>query len=156
MTFRDVDVAIVHYAKKCSPYLARVALFIVFFWFGVLKIIGTSPANDLVEMLQVKTLPFLASAPFIGFLGSLEIAIAFLVLFPQWERLTFGLLVLHMVATFLPLVFLPDVTWQGFLTPTLEGQYILKNLVIVALAAVIAAYLSPLYEVDVRGTNERY
>ena len=129
--------------RACSPILARVSIFIVFFWFGILKVIGTSPANELVAMLQAQTLPFFGTAQFIGFLGGLEIVIAFLILVPRWERLSIGLLLIHMATTFLPLVFLPSVTWSGFLTPTLEGQYILKNLIIVAMAMAIAAYISP-------------
>jgi hypothetical protein len=49
-----------------------------------------------------------------------------------------------MVMTFLPLYFLPTVTWSGILVPTLEGQYIIKNLVIIATALGIAAHLHPL------------
>jgi uncharacterized membrane protein YkgB len=34
----------------------------------------------------------------------------------------------------LPLLLLPTLTWQSLLIPTLAGQYIIKNIVIVALA----------------------
>jgi len=151
MSFNDIDRSVVYTARSWAPAFARVSLFIVFFWFGILKIIGTSPANELVETLQSQMVPFFAAGPFIGFLGGVEITIAFLLLIPKWERLSFGLLILHMVSTFLPLVLLPEVAWSGFLVPTLEGQYILKNLIIVALAAVIASYLSPLNVRDNRG-----
>ena len=45
------------------------------------------------------------------------------------ERLAIFLLGFHLITTILPLIFLPQITWQTFLTPTLEGQYIIKNLV---------------------------
>ena len=39
---------------------------------------------------------------------------------------------------------IPSVTWSGMMVPTMEGQYIIKNLVIIAAAIVIAAHLHPL------------
>ncbi len=69
------------------------------------------------------------------------IGIAFII--PRAERLAIALLIPHMIMTALPLLFLPAMTWQGFLTPTLEGQYIIKNLVIIALAMGIATHLHP-------------
>ena len=52
-------------------------------------------------------------------------------------------LLLHMIMTFMPLFMLPEVTWSAFLVPTLEGQYIIKNLVIISGAIGIAAHLQP-------------
>lgn len=49
-----------------------------------------------------------------------------------------------MIATILPLILLPSIAWSGFLVPTLEGQYIIKNLAIMALAAGVAANLHPM------------
>ena len=63
---------------------------------------------------------------------------------PRCERLAIALLIPHMILTTLPLIFLPAMTWKGLLTPTLEGQYIIKNLVIIALAMGIAAHLHPI------------
>ncbi len=60
------------------------------------------------------------------------------------ERLVIPLLALHMITTFMPLFLLPSITWAGFFVPTLEGQYIIKNLVIIAAAIGIAAQLHPL------------
>lgn len=123
--------------------LARCALFVVFFWFGGLKVFTTSPANPLVAALLGRTLPFLTFADFIQRLGIYEMAIGVAFLIPGLERLAIVLLLPHMITTCLPLVLLPQVTWTGFLTLTLEGQYIIKNVVIVALALAITAELSP-------------
>ena len=49
----------------------------------------------------------------------------------------------HIVMTALPLFFLTGVTWQTNFVPTLEGQYIIKNLLIIALAISLAARLTP-------------
>lgn len=109
-----------------------------------MKILGTSPANGLVVALQQQTLPFLPTEGFILFLGGLEMCIGLLIIMPRWERFTILLLCVHMATTFLPFVFLPGYVWQGTLTPTLEGQYIIKNLVIIALAIGIATHLAPM------------
>ncbi len=74
----------------------------------------------------------------------LECIIGILFLIKGAERIVLPLLLIHMAATFLPLFLLPSVTWQKFLVPTLEGQYIIKNLVIIAAAIGIAAHLQPL------------
>jgi hypothetical protein len=76
--------------------------------------------------------------------GLFECLIGILFLIRGAERVVIPLLFIHMVTTFGPLVFLPSETWQAFLVPTLEGQYIIKNLVIVAAAMGIASHLTPI------------
>jgi len=120
--------------QKLTILFSRIALFIVFFWFGILKIIGTSPANPLVQKLFEKTVPFISFGTFIILFGAYEMLIGILFLIPKREKLALALLIPHVLTTFLPLFLLPSITWQNFLTPTLEGQYIIKNLVIAALA----------------------
>lgn len=138
------DAELISIFKKISLPLARIALFVVFFWFGILKIIGTSPANPMVMDLMDKTLPFMTWEVFIVLFSIYEMIIGITFLIPRLERLAIALLVPHMVMTALPLFFLPDMTWQGFLTPTMEGQYIIKNLVLLALAFSIATHLNPI------------
>lgn len=144
MSLGKLDRNIIRALRKFGLPAARIALFIVFFWFGFLKIIDASPANPLVESLLRKTLPFLSFESFIAGFGLYEMAIGLFFIIPGLERLAIALLVPHMIATFLPLVFLPEITWKSFLIPTLEGQYIIKNFVIVALAFSIGAHLHPL------------
>jgi uncharacterized membrane protein YkgB len=122
--------------KKITYLLAHIALFIVFFWFGALKLFGLSPANDLVEALLLK-IPIMNLWPFDSFivvLGLVEMMIAILFLFPKTTKIAIFILIPHMITTMLPLIFLQDMTWQSFMAPTLVGQYIIKNIVIVALA----------------------
>ncbi len=140
-----IDFKIIHTLRKLSMPLARLALFFVFFWFGILKMIGTSPANPMVMDLMHKTLPFMTWEVFIVIFSIYEMIIGLTFLIPRLERFAIALLMPHMVMTMLPLIFLPAMTWQGFMTPTLEGQYIIKNLVIIALAVGIAAHLRPLH-----------
>jgi uncharacterized membrane protein YkgB len=124
--------------------VARFGLFVVFFWFGILKVIGLSPASGLVQQLFKQTIPWMHFSTFIVLFGLFECLIGILFLFRGFERVVIPLLFLHMLTTFMPLYFLPQETWRGFLVPTLEGQYIIKNLVIIAAAIGIAAHLHPL------------
>jgi uncharacterized membrane protein YkgB len=120
---------------------AHLALFVVFVWFGALKLFGLSPANELVTSLFNDTLgamlPFLTIDGFIIFLGLVEVAIGVLFIIPKMERVAVILLIPHMITTIMPLVFLPDMTWQAPFVPSMEGQYIIKNIVIIALAAMV-------------------
>jgi uncharacterized membrane protein YkgB len=118
-------------------WFARITFFIIYFWFGILKIFDTSPANPLVAALQQKTLPFLSFSQFIVIFSLYEMLIGILFLFPKLTKIAFVLFILHMGMTMMPLIVLPDVSWQGFLIPTLEGQYMIKNLVLIALASSI-------------------
>lgn len=125
---------------------AHFALFVVFVWFGALKLFeGLSPANPLVAELFGKTLgqllPILSFPTFMVFFGIFEILIGLLFIIPRMEKVALSLLILHMLTTMMPLFFLPEMAWQQFLVPTLEGQYIIKNIVIVALAAFLFADL---------------
>ena len=144
-SFEQCDVHIITFMRKVSGPLARIALFIVFFWFGILKIIGTSPANPMVKDLMETTLPWMTFSQFIIGFALYEMIIGITFIIPRLERLAIALLIPHMIMTMLPLFFLTDMTWQGFLTPTMEGQYIIKNLVIIALAVGIAAHLTPVH-----------
>lgn len=122
--------------KKITFLLAHLALFVVFFWFGAIKLTGLSPANDLVRELLM-LIPVMNLWPFESFiivLGLVEMVIAVLFLFPKTTKLALIILIPHMITTMLPLAFLPSLTWQEFMIPTLAGQYIIKNIVIVALA----------------------
>lgn len=98
----------------------------------------------MVADLMQATLPFMTWETFIILFSLYEMMIGISFLFPRLARFSIALLIPHMIMTCLPLIFLPDMTWQGFLTPTLEGQYIIKNLVIIAAAMGIAAHLHPM------------
>lgn len=119
--------------EKISYSFSRFALFVVYVWFGSLKLINASPANPLVDALLQKTLPFISFGEFIVILGIFEVAIGVLFIIPKMERAALALLVPHIVVTLGPLLLLTSTTWTGIMIPTLEGQYIIKNILIVAL-----------------------
>ncbi len=144
MSIETIDIKLIQFFKKISIPIARIALFVVFFWFGLLKVIGLSPASGVVERLFESTIPFMSFGTFIIIFGLFECLIGILFLIRGMERIVIPLLFIHMVTTFGPLIFLPSETWQSFLVPTLEGQYIIKNLAIIAAGVVVAANLHPI------------
>ena len=140
-----IDRKLLQFFRGYSEPMARFALFTIFFWFGILKVIGTSPALGLVEELFSST--FLAGFDFPGFFvvfGLYEMLIGVLFLSRRFERVALALLIPHMIMTALPLWILPEIAWQAPLTPTLEGQYIIKNLALVTLAFFTTIHLRPL------------
>jgi uncharacterized membrane protein YkgB len=138
------DVRVIALFRRCFLPVARIALFIVFFWFGAIKLLGLSPAGELAEALTVKTVGTAWFDVLFRGLALIECIIGVLFLFPKLVRITIPLLLLHMAVVCSPLVLVPELTWQSFLVPTLEGQYIIKNIVIVAVSFGIAAHTEPL------------
>jgi len=144
MTLHTIDLKLIHFFRKISVPIARFGLFVVFFWFGALKVIGMSSASGVVERLFESTIPFMSFGTFLILFGLFECLIGILFLIRGFERVVIPLLFIHMITTFGPLYFLPEETWSGFMVPTLEGQYIIKNLLIIAAAVGIASHLHPL------------
>lgn len=139
-----LDVRLIHFFRRATVPLARLALFVVFFWFGALKVLGLSPASGLVQRLFEETVPFVSFPTFLVAFGLFECLIGVLFLVRGAERVVIPLLFLHMATTVGPLVFLAEETWSGFLVPTLEGQYIIKNLALIAAGVAVAAHLHPM------------
>ncbi len=139
-----IDSFLINFFKKAWMPVSRFALFVVFFWFGALKVIGLSPASQVVQNLFNETMPIMEFSTFIVLFGLFECLIGILFLIKGAERAVIPLLFIHMVTTAGPLVLLTGETWSGMMVPTLEGQYIIKNLVIIATAIGIAANLVPL------------
>jgi uncharacterized membrane protein YphA (DoxX/SURF4 family) len=121
------------HALKTAAWMNRAMIALVYIWFGLLKVAGTSPAEGLVTKLFNLTLePYMGIQTFLVMLGLGEFAIGLLWLFPRLTKLAFWVMIAHMFTTFLPVIFLPNETWQSFLTLTLTGQYIIKNVVLLS------------------------
>ena len=115
--------------------ILRIALGIVFLWFGALKIFGVSPVVDIIQ----GTYWFLADPIYIQLLGILEIIIGIGLIFKIALRLTLALLWLQMVGTLLAPFWAPSMFFDGNLfLLTMEGEFIVKNLVLVAAGLAIA------------------
>lgn len=132
-----LDRRVTRWLADYSIPILRVLLGVVFFWFGLLKLFpGMSPAEDLVKA----TISFIDPDLFFPVLAVWEMVIGLGLVFGRAMRLTLLLLFLQLPGTVLPLFILPDVTWQYIpYSPTVEGQYIIKNLVLVGAGLVLGA-----------------
>lgn len=139
-----LDRQIISTSQKLYIPVARFAFFVIFFYFGILKILGLSPASPLAEALTAKTIgmAYFDSSFFI--LAIVECLIGILFLVPKATRIVILLLFIHIAVVCSPLILVPEQVWSGFLIPSLEGQYIIKNIALVAIAIGIAASVTPL------------
>ncbi len=130
----DIDEAIAQWMYSYWRLFLRWSLAVIFICFGALKVINLSPAQDLVA----KTVYWFDPAVFIPILGWWEVLIGVGLLFRPLIRLSILLLFLQMPGTALPLFILPDTCFTQFpFGLTMEGQYIVKNLVLISAALVI-------------------
>lgn len=137
-----LDARITAWMARHGITLTRLALGIVFLWFGAIKFVpGWSPAADLatrtISTLSFGMVPPSASLPL---LAAWESLIGIGLLSGRFLRTTLLLLFVQMPGTLMPLVLFPGETFRAFpYAPTLEGQYIIKNLVLVGAAIVVGA-----------------
>jgi len=137
-----LDRRLTAWMARYGATLTRLALGIIFTWFGALKFFpGTSPAETLATdtILRLTGGHISREASLIG-LAIWEVLIGIGLLTGKILRVTLLLLFLQMAGTMLPLLLFPDETFVKFpLVPTLEGQYIIKNLVLISAAIVVGA-----------------
>jgi uncharacterized membrane protein YkgB len=133
----NYDKIITNWMSRYGLLVLRVGLGIVFFWFGLLKFFpGLSPAEGLVR----NTVYFINPDLFLPVLAAWETLIGIGLIWGKYIRLTLLLLFLQMPGTALPIVVLPEVVWTHFpYGLTLEGQYIIKNLVLIGAGLVLGA-----------------
>jgi uncharacterized membrane protein YkgB len=140
--FQRLDQFITRMMARYGITLLRVSVGIVFLWFGVLKFFpALSPAEDLAAR-TIATLTFGLVQPTLSLpvLAAWEVLIGLGLLTGYGMRATLLLLFVQMLGTITPLFLFPQETWTQFpIAPTLEGQYIIKNLVLVSAAIVIGA-----------------
>jgi len=136
------DVQITNWMARYGVLLLRMSLGVVFFWFGALKFFpGLSPAQDLaartISVLTFGLVPPVISVPV---LAVWECVIGLGLISGMFMRGTLLLLFLQMLGTVTPLFLFPAEVFMRFpYAPTLEGQYIIKNLVLVSAGLVIGA-----------------
>lgn len=139
------DLGVIMFLRKYSDEIARAALFIIFFWFGLLKLLLISPAGPLVtNLLQATFLGWIEPNTFMQIFGVFEMIIGVMILIPKLERITFAVLLFHLFTTVMPLFMLPNEVWDGFMLPNLVGQYIIKNVALLSLGLVLFARLKPM------------
>jgi putative oxidoreductase len=137
----EFDDRLIGFVQRNSIVWLRIALALVFFWFGALKLLGVSPVADLVA----RALPFLPPEIAVRLMGVLEALIA-LGLLTGWAiRVTMLLFFAQMAGTFLILVLEPSLSFQhgNPLLLTTMGEFVVKNLVLITGGLVVAGRITP-------------
>lgn len=140
--FDRVDTQVTTWMARYGVVILRVSLGVIFFWFGVLKFFpALSPAEDLASRtIELLTFGIVGPAVSLPVLAAWEVAIGLGLITGRFMRVTLALLGLQMLGTVTPLFLFPEETWRVFpIALTLEGQYIVKNLVLVSAGLVIGA-----------------
>lgn len=136
----QLDKRIVELASKWFEPAARISIFVIYFWFGLLKALGLSPATPLALALTSHTIGAQYFNTSFRTLAVFECLIGVIVLVPALTRVAIALIVIHLGLVSSPLVIVANVAWTHPGVPTLEGQYIIKDLAILALAVGILAH----------------
>ena len=140
--FDRIDRRITQVMADHGLTLLRLAIGVVFFWFGILKFFpGASPAEELAgRTIEVLTGGAVPAATALPILAAWEVAIGVGLFIGRWMRAVLLLLFVQMLGTITPLFLFPGETFKVFpFSPSLEGQYIIKNIVIVSAAIVLGA-----------------
>ena len=140
--YLKVEVRMIAFMKRYSILLLRMSMGIVFFWFGILKFFpGLSPVDE-IATVTIEQLTFGLIPPNISIiiLAAWEVLIGIGFIYGKKLRLTLLLLFTQMAGTMTPLLLFPAETFTRFpYAPTLEGQYIIKNLVLISAGLVLGA-----------------
>ncbi|MBW6478145.1 MAG: DoxX family protein [Bacteroidales bacterium] len=141
--FKKFENRIIDWMAVNGIYLLRISIGIIFFWFGSQKFFpGISSAEDLATR-TIDVLSFgIVQAPYsMPILATWETLIGLGFLTGKFFRTTIVLLYLQMAGTIFPLFVFPDETFYMVpFVPTIEGQYIIKNIIILSAALVILAW----------------
>lgn len=133
--FKWLDEVMIRFMSLHGTRILRICLGLIFFWFGLLKVIGKSPVANLVA----QTVYWMPAEVFVPLLGIWEMIVGVGLLFAVALRLTLFLFWLQMAGTFLVLVLRPEIAFQGgnlFLLTT-EGEFVVKNLILIAAGLVV-------------------
>lgn len=121
---------------RYSSHILRYSIALIYLWFGALKLVNLSPAEELVT----ETLFFLPPQTAILFVGLWEVVTGLLLLHQKTLKYGLILLLLHIPGIFSPLILAPGMLFNRFPHElTLEGHYVLKNLVLLGAALKLVA-----------------
>lgn len=140
--YRRTDVRLTRWMARHGIAYLRISLGAVFLWFGVLKFFpGLSPAEDLAaDTIGRMTFGLVAGRGALVAVASLETLIGVALITGAALRTTLLLMWLQMAGTVMPVFLFPERVFREVpYAPTLEGQYIFKNAVLVSAAIVIGA-----------------
>jgi uncharacterized membrane protein YkgB len=140
-TLKEFELKVAKWKARNGLNILRVSLGLVFIWFGILKFFPGVSAAEVLAGKTIQKLTFGIIEPVLAlpFLAVWECTIGLGLISRRWLNLTLLLLYLQMIGTFLPLFFFTDLTFTSFFVPTLLGQYIIKNIVLLSGGIVIGA-----------------
>jgi uncharacterized membrane protein YkgB len=135
-----VDIVLTRLARashRYGPVALRLSLALVFVWFGALKLTGDSPVEGLIGA----TLPFLSTDITLPALGFVEVMLGLAVAVNKVPRVVLLVLAGHLVGTFLSFLTAPQFMFDDGnpLLLTADGEFVLKNLVLISAALVLLA-----------------
>lgn len=139
---RTTETKMVEWKARNGLDILRVCLGVVFIWFGILKFFPGMSSAEAIAGKTILKLTFGQVPPKISLpiLACWECAIGLGLLSKRKLSYTLLLLYFQMIGTMLPLFFFPNETFTtSIFIPTLLGQYIIKNLVLLSSAVVIGA-----------------
>ena len=138
----EVDAGVIGVLRRVAVPLLRVSLGLVFVWFGLLKVFEVSPVSELVA----STVYWFDALWVVPALGVVEVFVGTCLLLGRLMRLTLLLFALQMVGTFLVLIVQPDIAFQrgNPLLLTVEGEFVVKNLVLLSAGMVVGSSVTPL------------
>jgi len=120
--------------------ILRISVGIVYLWFGALKFVtGLSPAEQLAaETIHKITFGLINDHTNLMLLATWECLIGILLIIGKFIKPVLVFMLLHMICTFTPFIFFPEETFRYMpYGLTLTGQYIIKNIVFIAVAIVL-------------------
>ncbi|HKN98795.1 MAG TPA: DoxX family membrane protein [Pseudonocardiaceae bacterium] len=122
-------------SARFGPTVMRCALGLVYIWFGALKLAGRSEVFNLIAV----TVPFADPHVFVPILGVIEVLLGIGLVSGRLPRLVLLGIIAHLVGTFLTFVTAPSWMWRGDnpLLLTTDGEFVLKNLVLISAALVL-------------------
>lgn len=140
---RQPHVLVTQVAARGGITALRYSLGLVYLWFGIPKFwTGVSPADALaVKTMGVIDMHTVPSGVARTLLAVMETSIGAGLIIGRFLPLVLTLLAVQMAGTLTPLVFFRSETWSRAMVPSLEGQYIIKNVVLISAAITIAATL---------------
>jgi putative oxidoreductase len=125
--------------RRAVPLLLRGSLGLTFAWFGALKLAGqpTLPASLIAAIT-----PFADPGLSVPLVGALEVVLGVGLLVGRFLPVVLAGVALQLSGTFLVLVLRPDVAFVGGnpLLLSVEGEYVVKNLVLLAATAALALH----------------
>jgi uncharacterized membrane protein YkgB len=151
--FDRFDTTVRRVMRRIAVPTLRVSVGIVFVWFGALKVFDVSPVADLVA----RTVYWFEPTWVVEILGTVEIVVGICLIFGALLRLALFAFVAQMLGTFLVFVILPDVAFRDGnpMLLTVEGEFVVKNLVLLSAGLVVGANVLPRSRSPIVGAHTR-